>query len=166
MITKYYVDAAGNYIGGFYGAQPPDGAIEVANPPEHGSYKWVNGAWAGPTLAEKQAATWENIKAERARREAGGVLVGTHWFHSDDTSRIKQLGLKIFGVSVPPVQWKTMTGEFVPMTQELANGIFQAVASTDQAIFTRAEQHKAAMMASADPANYDFSAGWPLAFGE
>lgn len=131
-----------------------------------------------PTKAKSMAITakWEKIKAERSRREAGGVKVQTgidaanapvyKWFHSDTDSRIKMLGLKIYGVSVPSVQWKTMTGEFVPMTQDIANNIFQAVAAADQAIFAKAEEHKAAMLASADPAGYNFSAGWPLIFGE
>lgn len=113
-----------------------------------------------------KAAKWEAIKAERDRRKAGGVKVGEHWFHSDDPSRIQQLGLVMFGTAVPPVPWKTMSGAFVPMTQELANQIFQAVAAADQAAFAVAEQHRAAMLVSADPAAYDFSAGWPAIYGE
>jgi len=54
----------------------------------------------------------------------------------------------------------------VPMTQTLAAQIFQATAASDQAIFARAEQHKAAMEASANPALYNFLTGWPLSYGE
>lgn len=121
---------------------------------------------AGPSIQEQRALKWLEIKAERDRRKTCGVKVGEKWFHSDADSRIQQLGLVMFGVSVPPVQWKTMDGSFVTMTQDLAGQIFQAVAASDQAIFAKSEEHRAAMKASADPANYDYSAGWPPIFGE
>ncbi len=119
-----------------------------------------------PSIAEIRATKWLEIKAERDRRKAAGVKVGEQWFHSDADSRIQQLGLVMFGVAVPPVLWKTMDGTKVPMTQELANQIFQAVAAYDQAIFVKAEEHRAAMESSTDPANYDYSTGWPAIYGE
>lgn len=45
-MTNFYIDAQGRYLGGFDGAEPPDGAIEVARPPEHGADIWNNGSWA------------------------------------------------------------------------------------------------------------------------
>lgn len=116
--------------------------------------------------AQAKNSAWEAIKAERDRRKAGGVKVGAHWFHSDDASRIQQIGLVIMGANIPAnLQWKTMDGTFVTMTQTLANQIFQAVAAQDQAIFAKAEEHRAAMEASENPAAYDFAAGWPLIYG-
>ncbi len=44
-MTLFFVDAAGNYIGGFDGAEPPEGAIEIPEPPAHGLDKLVNGEW-------------------------------------------------------------------------------------------------------------------------
>ena len=109
-----------------------------------------------PTATQAKAEKWEAIKAERDRRKTGGVKVGAKWFHSDDGSRIQQMGLVMMGASIPAnLQWKTMDGTFITMTQTLASQVFQAVAASDQAIFTVAEQHKAAMEASADPASYD-----------
>lgn len=124
-----------------------------------------------PTPAETHseiiARVLEAIKSERDRRKAGGVKVGTKWFHSDDASRIQQIGLVMMGANLPAgLQWKTMDGSFITMTQTLAGQIFQASAANDMAIFAAAEAHKAAMEASADPASYDFSQGWPKAFGE
>ena len=104
---------------------------------------------------------WQAIKAERDARKANGVKVGDHWLHSDDSSRIQQIALVIFGANLPPIQWKCLGGEFVAMTPTLALQIFQASAASDVAIFTVAEQHKAAMMASENPVAYDFSGGWP-----
>ncbi len=114
------------------------------------------------------ADIWEKIKAERDRRtEQGGYKVGTKWFHSDQKSRSQQLGLVLLGASIPAnLQWKTMDGSFVTMTQQLAGQVLAAAAASDQAIFAAAEAHRQAMEASADPAAYDFSTGWPKVFGE
>ena len=119
------------------------------------------------TLAELQAAAWANIKAERDRRKAGGVKIGAKWFHSDDGSRIQQMGLVMMGANLPAgLQWKVMDGSFITMTQTIAAQVFQAVAASDQAVFAAAEAHRVAMEAAADPASYDYSGGWPKIYGE
>lgn len=119
------------------------------------------------TLARDKAILWERIKAERDRRKLdGGYKVGSKWFHSDTFSRTQQIGLVLLGSSIPSgLQWKTMDGSFVTMTQTLANQIFGAAAAQDVATFQAAEVHKAAMEASADPSAYDFSGGWPAIYG-
>lgn len=111
---------------------------------------------------------WEDIKAERDRRtENGGYKVGDKWFHSDQKSRAQQLGLVLLGANIPTgLLWKTMDGSFVPMIQPLAQQILESAAASDQAIFASAEVHKAAMETSAEPAEYDFSGGWPPVFGD
>lgn len=123
-----------------------------------------------PPLAiqEVQAHRREAIKAERDRRiQAGGYMVGSHWFHSDTFSRTQQMGLVMLGAALPAgVEWKTMGGAKVLMTQALAQQIFATAAASDIAIFAAAEAHMAAMLASADAATYDFAGGWPPAFGE
>lgn len=116
-------------------------------------------------LAAEQDKAWDAIKAERDRRQHAGVKVGANWFHSDADSRIQQLGLVLLGASIPAgTQWKTLTGSFVTMTQTLAGQIFAATAMSDIAIFTAAEQHKAAMLQLADPRAYGLGAGWPAEF--
>lgn len=47
MTTKFFIDANGKYLGGFTGAKPPDGAIEIDKPPAHGwdVYDRVNETW-------------------------------------------------------------------------------------------------------------------------
>lgn len=124
-------------------------------------------ALRAPTPEQVKARVWVAIKAERDRRKTGGVKVGAKWFHSDDGSRIQQMGLVMMGTSIPAnLQWKTMDGTFITMTQTLASQVFQAVAASDQAIFGVAEAHRVAMEASADPAAYDYLTGWPAIFGE
>lgn len=44
-MTKYFIDVNGNYIGGFDGATPPEGSIEVAIPPDHGLDRWDGKQW-------------------------------------------------------------------------------------------------------------------------
>lgn len=126
--------------------------------------------FSGPTLAARQAAAWERIKAERDRRKSLGVKFGAHWYHSDADSRIQQLSLFVMGSNVPPVQWKTLTASgapvFVTMTQSIAAGIFQGTAASDAAVFAAAEAHRVAMEASSTPETYDLSGGWPAGFGD
>ena len=116
---------------------------------------------AAEAPAKARASKWEAIKATRDARKSGGALVGTKWFHTDSDSRIQQLGLVLMGASVPAVQWKTLDGTFTTMSQTLAGQIFAAVAALDMALFANAEAHRTAMEASANPDQYDFSAGWP-----
>lgn len=120
-----------------------------------------------PSLDQIKKTMWDLIQAERDRRKAGGVKVQGCWIHSDDTSRIQHMALFMKGGSIPAgLWWKTMSGEFVMMTPELATDIFNAIVDSDQQIFAIAEQHKAAMQMSDDPAEYDFSHGWPETYGE
>lgn len=123
---------------------------------------------ADPTFhAEMQTKMWLLIQAERDRRKAAGRKVGNYWFHSDDPSRIQQIGLVIFGASMPTgIMWKTMAGDFVSMTPTLAGQIFQAQAVADTILFGLAEQKKAAMLLLSDPTTYDYLSGWPLVYGE
>jgi hypothetical protein len=143
----------------------------------NGTLVWVETA----TLAEQQAAVWERIKDKRDSIKRGGVLVNGSWFHSDDSSRIQQLGLKdqardmlaAGGTATDvlyklgyPIQWKTMSGAFVPMTVQLAVDIVAAVGDADARSFAKAEQHRVAMVASANPSAYDYSTGWPQVYAD
>lgn len=114
-----------------------------------------------------QKQIWVAIQAERDRRTAGGVKVGSNWYHSDQPSRIQQLGLVLFGANMPPgIMWKTMSGSFVEMNPTLAMQIFQSIAVSDQTIFAIAEQKRAAMIALEDPGTYSVMTGWPAIYGE
>jgi len=142
-----------------------------------GDPTWVETA----TPAEITEAVWGRIKDKRDSVKRGGVQVGTHWFHSDDSSRIQQLGLKdqardmlAAGGAVTDtlyklgaaILWKTMSGAFVPMTVQLAIDIVVAVGDADAKSFAVAEQHRATMEASSNPSAYDFSAGWPEVYAD
>jgi hypothetical protein len=120
-----------------------------------------------PDLTALRAAHWEAIKADRDKRiQTGGYQASGKWFHSDTFSRTQQMGLVMMGASIPGgLQWKTMDGSFVTMTQTLAGQVFAAAAASDAAMFSHAEQIKAAM--EADPVNFSLaSQTWPTVFGE
>jgi hypothetical protein len=124
---------------------------------------------ASPKPAETvKAEQWIKIKAERDRRiQNGGYKVGKKWFHSDTFSRLQQLGLVNLGDKIPAnTQWKTMDGSYIAMTQALAGQIFVTAAGSDIVVFSVAEAHKTEMEASADPASYNFSTGWPKIYGD
>lgn len=143
--------------------------VEVGSQSITIGWSFADGVFSQPAHESSEsikAAKWDAIKAERDRRtDQGGYKVGTKWFHSDQKSRSQQLGLVLLGANIPPnLQWKTMDGSFVAMTQALAQQILESCAASDQAIFAVAEAHKAEMESSADPASYDFSCGWPIQF--
>ena len=132
-----------------------------------------------PTLDELKERAWDRIKVKRHSIKSGGVKVGTKWYHTDTESLIQHLGLlekaraarAAGGTDVTRLQalgqdikWKTMDGSFIYLTVKHAEDIFAAVADLDAAAFAAAETHRAAMEASADPAAYDFSGGWPATF--
>jgi hypothetical protein len=131
----------------------PDETFHEALPPPDGAFV--------------REVKWTAIKSERDRRKVGGVKVGDKWFHSDDASRIQQMGLVMMGANLPAgLQWKTMDGSFITMTPSLAQQVFAAQAASDQAIFAHAEGLRAALAACDDPAAFDYSTGWPAIYGE
>lgn len=133
-----------------------------------------------PSLEERRAAVWEQIKAERSRRENGGALAGGHWFQTDSDSRIKVLRLEakavaalaaggaagdVLTVAGQPIYWKTTENGLVPMTVSLAQEIMTGIEVLDALAYTRAEVLRAQVMASADPEAIDLTTGWPPVYG-
>jgi hypothetical protein len=131
------------------------------------------------------AEKWEAVKTMRdgapvdGGRSDGGVQVGAYWFHSDLRSRVKWLGLKdsandmlrAGGLAADPividgeaVQWKTMSGQFAPVTIQLALDVVEAVKVLDKRIFKTAELHLYQLMHAYDPSTYDYATGWPLRY--
>jgi hypothetical protein len=123
--------------------------------------------WTPPSVV------WERIKVERDRRRLeGGVKVSQHWFLSHDRAVGEYTALATIGAALPDsyvlrAGWRTMAqGVTVDMTPALVRQILQAGFATLAAIDDAAQAHRAAMEASSDPAGYDFSTGWPPAFGD
>lgn len=132
-----------------------------------------------PTLAERRAALWEAIKAERTHRVNGGVQVGDHWYHSDMGSRVQHMrladkaatllagggtGEDVLQLAGQPIAWKTLANDLVPMTAALAVAIVEAIEVLDALAFARAETLRAQIEASEDPESIDINSGWPAVY--
>ena len=113
-----------------------------------------------------QAEKWQQIEAIREAKYNNGVKVGGDWFQTSAWSKINYMGAAMLGDAFPGTDWKTMTGETVLLTGQLAGQIMVAIAGQTDAIFKAAQSHKEAMMSSEDPSVYDCSTGWPETFGE
>lgn len=117
-------------------------------------------------VSQTRSNLWTLIKSYRDNLiQKGGYLANNKWFHSDTFSRTQQMALVMMGASVPAVQWKTMDGSFITMTQTLAGQIFGAAAVQDQALFSHAEFLHATVLAAEDPTSVDITAGWPATYG-
>lgn len=119
------------------------------------------------------ALAWLPIQDERDARKESGFFTGEYWFHSDDRSRTQYsvflslaIEKKLAASYVLHPAWKTMDGTFVPMTVALLRSIRDAGIASETALFDCAQNHRILMTASDDPLGYDFSAGWPIHFGE
>ena len=55
MSTKHYVDVDGRYLGGYDGAAPPAGAVEVLSAPSDAAQVWSGSAWGALTDAQRAA---------------------------------------------------------------------------------------------------------------
>ena len=186
----YSAQTGGFYDRAIHGYNIPPDAVEITAE-QHAALiqgqtegkRIVSDANGFPVLADPPLPTadeiWQRIKAKRDTIKAGGVKVGTKWYHTDTESRIQHLGLlekaraarAAGGTDATRLQalgqdikWKTMDGSFIYLTVKHAEDIFSAVTDLDAAAFAAAETHRVAMEASADPAAYDFSVGWPATF--
>ena len=151
--------------------EAPPGQKVIPGPPQN-----VDGVWSSTwivrpydlaELAVEQNKMWELIQVKREEVQKGGYKVGDHWFHSDPDSRTQYIALTLLGPNLPSgIEWKTMSGEKVPLTPDLVTGIFQGAVGHDFMVFQVGEGLRAAMMQLADPASFDPNAGWPLTYKE
>lgn len=70
MTTKYYVTSSGSYIGGFDGAAPPSGSIEVPTPPVNASQTWNGSAWSTPpnNYQLSKVTAWRRMTTDEAQQ--------------------------------------------------------------------------------------------------
>lgn len=154
-------------------APAPQNTSETITPGETRAnwtgFEWVDMEYVSPPAppAQDLSPILNQIKAIRDHKaQQGGFPAAGKWFHSDVFSRSQQIGLVIIGPNIPPgLQWKTMDGSFVPMTQVLAGQIFASAAAQDTAIFTYAEVLSGQVQNAQDPYSIDINAGWPATYG-
>jgi hypothetical protein len=92
MKTKFFVDAKGNYIGGFCGAEPTEGALEVATPPNNALTQiYQNGAWVTKPKSPEQLIS--EAKAQKAEALANITVTTTSGkvFDGDEKSQARMM---------------------------------------------------------------------------
>lgn len=81
-MTKYFVDANGSYVGGFDGAEPPEGSVEVPEAPVDARQIWSETAWGDIPVTVP-----DRVSARRFRmqlRIAGLLDQVTAWVATQD----------------------------------------------------------------------------------
>ena len=58
-----------------------------------------------------------------------------------------------------------MDNSFVTMSKPLLDELALKLLTDEQADFANAERHRAAMLAAANPLDYDYSTGWTATYG-
>ncbi|HHT7758141.1 DUF4376 domain-containing protein [Pasteurella multocida] len=119
-------------------------------------------------LAIQQTEMWEKIKKKRYENGLGGVYIARvgKWFQTGEEEKTKYLGLDKVIDSLGEINWKCYDNSFIKMDRTLLNEIFLAMVVTENADHINAEKHRAEMLKSADPLNYDFSTGWSANYEE
>ena len=142
----------------------------VASPDDVSADEYFSANLPPDTPQQIRSRIWDAIKTHRDRiRFEGGVLVAGLWFlttaqATSEYSALVLLGAGLPGATILRADWRTMDDTLVDMTPDLARQILAAGFAQVAAIDDAAQAHKAALYASPDPAEYDFSSGWPAIF--
>lgn len=125
------------------------------------------------------AMVWEWIMAHRDTLQEAGCQVGASWYHNDLKSRTQwermvnransagMADTDPYLIGGQQVAWKTMSGDFVPLTAGVVRAVVAAFEVQEALIFTIAETHKATLGQLADVADvaaYDWRADWPAVY--
>lgn len=149
-------------------------------------YAWTVRNWTQPEIdayaKSGKLAAWNRIKAHRDFLELNGVFVAGKWFHSDEKSQIKHLGLKDrardllaaggalsdpIKVLGQPVYWQSIDNTPVLVTAQLAFDLVNAVGELQARVFVIAKQHRAQMEGAVNPGAYNHLAtgpAWPATY--
>jgi hypothetical protein len=149
----------------------------VHTPPPKPWYVWHNNDWHyeaqahADYLVYAKDAMWEKIRLYRDARSEQGFPAAGKWWHNDNISRGRILGLMVMlmagGGTLPQgIVFKTMSGDLVVLTAQIAQLMFSGAATQDVWMFAVAEQHRMAMEACEDPFTYVYTTGWPPVYGE
>lgn len=122
--------------------------------PELAAYKYV----------ENQELMWERIKQLRQEKITQGVYIPSidKHFHTDETSvaLYTNIGNSIALGVFKPLNWKTMEGDFVKLTETLFKEVHVAIINNTESIYAKAEWHKYMMMQADEPLEYDYKDKW------
>lgn len=168
--TKFYVDESGIYLGAFCGAEPPEGAREVHEPPTDARDIWQFPGWESTTRT--RADLLVRINEERDRREELGFPYRGKWLDSTTRSvqRITTAALAAqaaLAAGAPfAIDWTCADNSVLPLDAGGVIGMPVALAQHAAALHAHARSLKAAIDAAdseAALAAINIQAGWPAA---
>lgn len=141
--------------------------------------------WPEIVSIEKRRETkWREVEAYRNNlMQKGGfpILDNSYWLHSDLLSRSQQLGLielgkKALAAGVLPDQnipntpaWRTMSGEYVPLTPQLTESLVGAFLLQEASIFAVGDYWRNQINISDNPESIDLTSetfinSWPATY--
>lgn len=136
---------------------------------------------ASEKLQKARLDKWEEIKSFRDNRLLGGGFPAAgHWYYSDLLARSQHQSNArkadlvaaangdmdaTFLIDGNPLYIKTIDNGYMAMTANIAIEIMANAEIQEYKNYSVALVHKSAMSASPNPSSYDFSTGWPEAFG-
>lgn len=113
---------------------------------------------------EQQEQAWQQIKQRRYEAITSGVYLNSidKWFHTDEISATtySTIAGMIALDNYEPMQWKTMDNEWILLTIPLFKELQTAMSLKTNENYAVAENHKAAMLLSDEPLEYDYSTNW------
>lgn len=186
----YYIyDFAGWYAGSTDEMHPRSTTIAPTNLSTSNEDGLLRSNWSGtywfeapyvyaedPQIAIRKGEIWEDIKAYRTIRLAGGYLYEGHWYHSDIAAKIELLGLQNKAIiqminagdldeniviDGSNTKVKTIDNGYMELTFNDALNIALAGEVQTKRTYECAAFHKALLDMSSDPDSYDWHTGWP-----
>ena len=156
-----------------------DGKPVLADPAPCPSSTWDGEQWhidpecAARLKAEQQEEVWERIKAKRYDNLRHGVFVKSvgKWFQTDDATRLQYLTLRTLPNEAFPLKepWRTMDNTDLPpekCTKALFEEIVMQMVADEMSDYRNAKRHRAAMLQTENPLEYDYNDGWTANFDE
>lgn len=129
------------------------------------SHSWIiDDSLFKARLEAQREHAWEKIKSKRLQMITSGVLVKSvnKMFHTDETTVMQYSSIAgmIALNNYEPVQWKTMDNTWVLLTEALFKELQTSMSAKTNANYAVAEHHKAAMLLSENPLEYDYTTNW------
>ena len=145
--------------------------ITTKRPPNiYKDWVWSGNSWVEPVykdsrnIDEIRDSVWESIKELRTKSLSSDVFVKSadKFFPADSKSLVKynNIGNMISLGNYVPIQWKVSDNTWVDFTEDIYLDLQRTIVERDNYVFKLAEEHKAKMLESDNPEEYDYSSGW------
>jgi len=156
-MTQYFVNEQGRYIGGFDGAEPPEGAIEVPHPPADARMVW-DGEQFGVDLMGLIASKNTEINAWRAAANLSMFPHAGKHIACDELSRSDIDGvannIALFGEFPAgfPGAWRATDNTMIPLPDvDAFRAMYASMTAQGTENFNHSQELKAQLAAASTP---------------